>query len=131
MDLHIEDKEFHFYDFPEKISQLKKKNKIDFNISVYIYDNQIKPTSELEFLKNLTELPDIIHVSKSQYYYWVFTGCELLDISVFQDKNFTDYKGRDIEKFDAIISMSYLEVFGSNDKTLIDRDIKLKKIFGE
>ncbi len=73
MDLHIEDKEFHFYDFPEKISQLKKKNKIDFNISVYIYDNQIKPTSELEFLKNLTELPDIIHVSKSQYYYWVFT----------------------------------------------------------
>jgi hypothetical protein len=130
MNLHIEDKEFNFYEFPEKISQLKKKNKIDFNISVYIYDNQVKPISELEFLKNLTELPDIIHVSKSKYYYWVFTGCQLLHISVYQDKNFTDYRGRDIEKFDAIISMSYVDVYGSNNKNVVDRDIKLNQLFG-
>ncbi len=130
MNLHIEDKEFHFYEFPEKISQLKKKNKIDFDISVYIYDNQVKPGADLEFLKNLTELPETIFVSKSKYYYWVFTGCKLLDVSVFQDKNFYDYKGRDIDKFDAKISISYSDVYGSNNKNLVDRDIKLKQLFG-
>ena len=68
--------------------------------------------------------------SKSKYYYWVFTGCKLLDISVNQDKGFRDYKDRDIEKFDAIISMSYVDVYGSNNKNLVDRDIKLKQLFG-
>ena len=128
MDLHIDDKEFNFWEFPEKISQLKKKNKIDFNVSLYVYDNQVK--SNLEFLKNLTELPDTIFVSKSKYYYWVFTGCKLLDVSVHQDKNFTDYRDRNIEKFDAIISISYDDVYGSNNKNLVDRDIKLKQLFG-
>jgi len=130
MNLHIDDKEFNFYEFPEKISQLKKKNKIDFDISVYIYDNQIKPNTDLEFLKNLTELPDTIFVSKSKYYYWVFTGCKLLDVSVHQDKNFSDYRGRNIEKFGAIISISYNDVYGSNNKNVVDRDIKLKQLFG-
>jgi len=130
MNLHIEDKEFNFYEFPEKISQLKKKNKIDFDISVYIYDNQIKPNTDLEFLKNITELPDTIFVSKSKYYYWVFTGCKLLDVSVHQDKNFSDYRDRNIEKFDAIISISYDDVYGSNNKNVVDRDIKLKQLFG-
>jgi len=130
MNLHIEDKEFNFYEFPEKISQLKKKNKIDFDISVYIYDNQVKPNTDLEFLKNLTELPDTIFVSKSKYYYWVFTGCKLLDVSVHQDKNFSDYRDRNIEKFDAIISISYDDVYGSNNKNVVDRDIKLKQLFG-
>ena len=128
MDLHIDDKEFNFWEFPEKISQLKKKNKIDFNVSLYVYDNQVK--SNLEFLKNLTELPDTIFVSKSKYYYWVFTGCKLLDVSVHQDKNFTDYRDRNIEKFDSIISISYGDVYGSNNKNLVDRDIKLKQLFG-
>ena len=117
MDLHIDDKEFNFWEFPEKISQLKKKKKIDFNVSLYVYDNQVK--SNLEFLKNLTELPDTIFVSKSKYYYWVFTGCKLLDVSVHQDKNFTDYRDRNIEKFDAIISISYDDVYGSNNKNLV------------
>ena len=130
MNLHIEDKEFNFYEFPEKISQLKKKNKIDFDISVYIYDNQVKPITDLEFLKNITELPDTIFVSKSKYYYWVFTGCKLLDVSVHQDKNFSDYRDRNIEKFDAIISISYDDVYGSNNKNVVDRDIKLKQLFG-
>jgi hypothetical protein len=140
MDLHIDDKEFNFWEFPEKISQLKKKNKIDFNVSLYVYDNQVKSISmnintgsylsDLEFLKNLTELPDTIFVSKSKYYYWVFTGCKLLDVSVHQDKNFTDYRDRNIEKFDAIISISYDDVYGSNNKNLVDRDIKLKQLFG-
>lgn len=135
MDLHIDDKEFNFWEFPEKISQLKKKKKIDFNVSLYVYDNQVKSISDsylcdLEFLKNLTELPDTIFVSKSKYYYWVFTGCKLLDVSVHQDKNFTDYRDRNIEKFDAIISISYDDVYGSNNKNLVDRDIKLKQLFG-
>ena len=140
MNLHIDDKEFNFWDFPEKISQLKKKNKIDFNVSLYVYDNQVKSISmnintgsylsDLEFLKNLTELPDTIFVSKSKYYYWVFTGCKLLDVSVHHDKNFTDYRDRNIEKFDAIISISYGDVYGSNNKNLVDRDIKLKQLFG-
>lgn len=129
MHLHIDDREFNFWDFPEKISQLKKKNKIDFNVSIYGYDNQEK-SIDLEFIKNLSELPDTIFVSKSKYYYWVFTGCKLLDVSVHQDKNFTDYRNRNIEKFDAIISISYDNVYGSNNKNLVDRDIKLKQLFG-
>lgn len=131
MDLHIDDKKFHFWDFPEKLSQLKKKNEIDISVSVYIYDNQTNQNSDLEFLKSLTELPNIIYVSKSKYYYWVFSDCKLLNISVSMDKKFYDYQGRNIDKYDAVISISYNDVFGSNDKNLVDRDIKLKKLFDE
>lgn len=131
MDLHIGDKKFHFWDFPEKLSHLKKKNEIDINISVYIYDNQIKPNSDLEFLKSLTELPNIIYVSKSMYYYWVFSDCKLLNISFSEDKNFIDYKGRDMKKFDIEFFISYKDVWGSNNKSVIDRDIKLNKLFNK
>ena len=77
-----------------------------------------------------TKITVAIFVSKSKYYYWVFTGCKLLDVSVHQDKNFTDYRDRNIEKFDSIISISYGDVYGSNNKNLVDRDIKLKQLFG-
>jgi len=131
MDLHIEDKKFPFWDFPEKLSHLKKKNEIDIDVSVYIYDNQTKPNSDLEFFKSLTELPNIIYVSKSMYYYWVFSECKLLNISFSEDKNFIDYQGRDIKKFDIKFSISYKDVWGSNNKSVIDRDIKLNKLFNK
>ncbi len=40
MDLHIGDNKFPFRDFPEKLSQLKKLNKINFIFSIYVYDSK-------------------------------------------------------------------------------------------
>ena len=134
MDLHIGDKKFHFWEFPEKISHLKNKSKIDFDFSIYTDNHQKLPGfkdsyDDLSYLKNLKDIPSYIYVSKSNYYYWVFSECKLLDLIITQDKNFYDYQGRDIEKFDIKISISYGDVIGSNKKNLIDRDIKLKQLF--
>jgi hypothetical protein len=128
MDLHIEDKKFPFWDFPEKLSQLKKLNKINFIFSIYVYDSK---EGDLEFIRNLNKIPDIIYVSKSKYYYWCFSGCDLINKKISQDKNFIDYQGRDIKKFDIKFSISYKDVWGSNNKSVIDRDIKLNKLFNK
>jgi hypothetical protein len=136
MDLHIEDKKFNFWDFPEKLSQLKKLNKINFVFSIYVYDskegsNIFYKSCDLEFIRNLNKIPDIIYVSKSKYYYWSFIECDLINKKILQDKNFIDYKGRDINKFDIEFSISYKDVYGSNNKSVIDRDIKLNKLFNK
>jgi hypothetical protein len=128
MDLHIEDKKFNFWDFPEKLSQLKKLNKINFVFSIYVYDSK---EGDLEFIRNLNRIPDIIYVSKSKYYYWVFSNCNLINKKISEDKNFIDYRGRDIKKFDIEVSISYKEVWGSNNKSVIDRNIKLNKLLNK
>jgi hypothetical protein len=55
----------------------------------------------------------------------------LIDINISQDKSFYDYNGRHIKKWNCKLTFSYNDVYGSNKKKLIDRDIKLKKLFNE
>lgn len=116
--------------FPEKISCLKKMNQIKFKIN--LYDNgDIDFNNQLNFFKLLTTFPESIYSSKSDYYFWCFDKCLLLDKKVYQDKNYYDYKGRDIKKWNIELTISYKEVFGSSKKQVIERDIKLKKLFNE
>jgi hypothetical protein len=134
MDIFLGDKKFHLdYGsvFSEKVSQLKKKTEITIIIDHYIYDNMVKPDTVLLILKSIKEVPETIYISKSDYYWWVFDGCKLIDINVYQDKNFYDYQGRNIEKWNCKLKFSYVDVYGSNKKSVIDRDIKLKKLFNE
>ncbi len=132
MDIFLDDKKFHLdYGsvFSEKVSQLKKKTEITISIGHYIYDNMVKPDTVLLILKSIKEVPETIYISKSDYYWWVFDGCKLIDINVSQDKSFYDYQGRNIEKWNCKLKFSYNDVYGSNKKAVIDRDIKLKKLF--
>lgn len=134
MDIFLGDKKFHLdYGsvFSEKVSQLKKKTEITISIDHYLYDNMVKPDTVLLILKSIKEVPETIYISKSDYYWWVFDGCKLIDIKVYQDKDFYDYQGRNIEKWNCKLKFSYIDVYGSNKKSVIDRDIKLKKLFNE
>jgi hypothetical protein len=134
MDIFLDDKKFNLdygFSFVEKISQLKKNSDIKLHISFYRYDNMVKKPSDLIFLQNIKEVPETIYISKSDYYWWVFDGCKLIDIKVYQDNNFYDYQGRNIEKWNCELKFSYNDVYGSNKKSVIDRDIKLKKLFNE
>jgi hypothetical protein len=129
MDVYLDDKKIHLdWGFPEKISQLKKRVSITLDICFYIYDEE--PNKELEYLKTIVEIPNTIYVSKSDYYWWVFEDCKLIDKQIQRDKNFYDYKGRDIDKWNCKLTFSYKDVYGSNKKNLIDREIKLKQLFG-
>lgn len=141
MYLYIDDKNFwlDFGCFPEKISRLKKMNQIKFKINLYDYSmvkstsagSQIEFTNKFNFLKSLKTLPETIYASKSDYYWWSFDGCQLLDKKIHQDKDYYDYQGRDIKKWNIELTISYKDVFGSNKKTVLERDIKLKKLFNE
>jgi hypothetical protein len=129
MDVYLDDKKIGLnWGFPEKISQLKKRVSITLDICFYIYDEE--PNKELEYLKTIVEVPNTIYVSKSDYYWWVFEDCKLIDKQIQRDKNFYDYKGRDIDKWNCKLTFSYKDVYGSNKKNLIDREIKLKQLFG-
>jgi hypothetical protein len=129
MDVYLDNKKIHLdWGFPEKTSQLKKRVSITLDICFYIYNEE--PIKELEYLKTIVEIPNTIYVSKSDYYWWVFEDCILIDKQIQRDKNFYDYKGRDIDKWNCKLTFSYKDVYGSNKKNLIDREIKLKQLFG-
>lgn len=132
MDVYLDDKKIGLnWGFPEKISQLKKRDTITLDLCYYIYDNIEKFGDDLEFLQHIKEVPENIYVSKSNYYWWVFEGCKLIDKKIEKDKNFLGYNGRNVDKWDCKLTFSYKGVYGSNKKSVVERDIKLKKLFSE
>jgi hypothetical protein len=132
MDVYLDDKKIGLnWGFPEKISQLKKRDTITLELCYYIYDNIVKSGRDLEFLQHIKEVPENIYVSKSNYYWWVFEGCKLIDKKIEKDKNFHGYNGRDVDKWNCKLTFSYGDVYGSNKKSVVERDLKLKKLFSE
>lgn len=125
-------------EFSEKISTLKKKDKINLNLSIYVYgptekigDKLRETQSEnLKYITELEEVPNSMYIAKSNYYWWCFDGCKLLNKTIKEDKGFYDYKGRDIKKIDITLSISYIDVYGSDKKSVIERNIKLNQLFG-
>ena len=141
MELIIDDNTYQFnydFEFSEKLSTHKKKDKITFSVSVYLHGTGENPSPKLlqtqsENLKYITELeevPDSIYIAKSNYYWWCFDGCKLLNKTIKEDKDFYDYKGRDIKKINILLSISYKGVYGSDKKSVIERNIKLNQLFG-
>ena len=136
MHLYLDEKSYHLdWGFPEKISFLKKKDSITLKFNIYIYSEETfwknHENEKLEVVKSMTSVPTNVYVSKSDYYWWVFDECRFISTKVSKDKNYYDYQGRDTEKWNCELTFSYKDVYGSNKKTVVDRDIKLKKIFSE
>ena len=136
MNLYLDEKSYHLdWGFPEKISFLKKKDSITLKFNIYIYSEETfwknHENEKLEVVKSMTSVPTNVYVSKSDYYWWVFDECRFISTKVSKDKNYYDYQGRDTEKWNCELTFSYKDVYGSNKKTVVDRDIKLKKIFSE
>ncbi len=139
MYIYIDDKEFWLDPcFPEKITRLKQINTVKFKIN--LYDNRVNskfPTGDFDFngkinfFKSLNLTPETIYASKSDYYWWCFDGCQLIDKKIYQDKDYYDYVDRDIKKWNIELTISYKDVCGSNKKTVLERDLKLKKLFNE
>jgi hypothetical protein len=134
MYIYIDDKEFWLDSgyFPEKITRLKQINPIKFKIN--LYDNVIELSDfdeKINFFKSLISISETVYVSKSDYYWWCFDGCQLIDKKIYQDKDYYDYVGRDIKKWNIELTISYKDVWGSNKKTVLERDLKLKKLFNE
>ncbi len=136
MNLYLDEKSYHLdWGFPEKISFLKKKDSITLKFNIYIYSEETfwknSENEKLEVLKSMTSVPTNVYVSKSDYYWWVFDECRFISTKVSKDKNYYDYQGRDTEKWNCELTFSYKDVYGSNKKAVVDRDIKLKKLFSE
>jgi hypothetical protein len=141
MYIYIDDKNFWLDSgcFPEKITRLKQINPVKFKINLYIdpinvdrlRNTDLEISNQLDFLKSLKKIPETIYVSKSDYYWWCFDGCQLIDKKIYQDKNYYDYSGRDIKKWNIELTISYKDVWGSNKKAVLDRDLKLNKLFNE
>ena len=136
MYIYIDDKEFwlDFWCFPEKISRLKKLEQIKFKIN--LYDNRVSSgdfdfDGKITFFKSLNSISETVYASKSDYYWWCFDSCQLIDKKIYQDKDYYDYQGRDIKKWNIELAISYKDVWGSNKKTVLERDLKLKKLFNE
>ena len=126
MDLYLDEKSYHLdWGFPEKISLLKKRDSITLKFTIYTY------TEEVELIQSMTLVPPNVYISKSDYYWWVFDECEFISTKVNQDKIFYDYQGRDTKKWSCELTFSYKDVYGSNKRAVVDRDIKLKKLFNE
>lgn len=137
MHAYIDDKNFwlEYGCFPEKISSLKKCKQIKLKIVLYADDSKpgqyIELNNQLDFLKSLKKLPETIYASKSNYYWWCFDGCSLLEKKIYQDKSYYDYQGRDSKKWNIELTVSYKDVWGSNKKTVLERDAKLRKLFSD
>jgi len=136
MNLYLDEKSYHLdWGFPEKISFLKKKDSITLKFNIYIYSEETfwknHENEKLEVVKSMTSVPTNVYVSKSDYYWWVFDECGFISIKVNQDKNYWDYQGRETKKWNCELTFSYKDVYGSNKKAVVDRDIKLKKLFSE
>lgn len=140
MKLYIEDKQFWLdsFSFPEKISTLKKRDQINLMVNLYIdVDNLIGlngilvASLELAFFNSLENISQTLYCSKSDYYWWCFDSCGLLEKKVYKDKNYYEHNGRNVEKWNVELTVSYKDVFGSNKKDVLERDTKLRKLFNE
>jgi hypothetical protein len=111
MEILIKNKKYHLnynHTFPEKLSTLKK---------------MITIKMEFEFKEELPEFDGLIVVSKSNRYFWVFTGVQILN------KKFNEctyYVGDKVSCLE--IEFTFEKVYGSNNKTLIEREIKLNEL---
>lgn len=104
-------KKYYIWDFCEKTSILKKKDNTTIVFNVY---------DECEEFKTL-ELPNQILIDKSDYYHWLFEDCKLNSCKIIMQK------GQHLS-FRIEVNFSYSNVIGTNNKTMLEREIKLNKL---
>ena len=116
MEITINNKNYHLsYDhiIPERLSQLKKMKcvKVSFECN-----KDIEP-----------DYNDLLIISKSNFYHWVFTDCEVINKKYFTKKYNFQNSEKEVQYIK--IEFTFKEVYGSNNKTLIEREIKLNNLF--
>lgn len=139
--INIEDQKFYVDNFPEKKSDLNKsKNKLTLQIPVYAkyslknsgkqfltsrgyIDVPNSESKEVQFLKNLKELPKSIIFNKSSVYFWKLQGVQFLGVVVRSNKEYFDYDKKINE-----LTISYEDVYGTHNLTLLNRTSKLDEL---
>ena len=130
IEINIENKKFFVDNFPQKKSDLNKfKNKLTLQIPVYTSSNHVRQRvdieliDELQFFKNLKELPKSIILNKGNVYFWKLNGIQLLGILIKPKKEYFEYDKTTIE-----LTISYEDVYGTHDLTLLNRVSKLDEL---
>jgi len=130
IEINIENKKFFVDNFPQKKSDLNKfKNKLTLQIPVYTTSKHVRQRvdieliDELQFFKNLKELPKSIILNKGNVYFWKLNGLQLLGILIKPKKEYFEYDKTTIE-----LTISYEDVYGTHDLTLLNRVSKLDEL---
>jgi hypothetical protein len=130
IEINIENKKFFVDNFPQKKSDLNKfKNKLTLQIPVYTSSKHVRQRvdieliDELQFFKNLKELPKSIILNKGNVYFWKLNGIQLLEILIKPKKEYFEYDKTTIE-----LTISYEDVYGTHDLTLLNRVSKLDEL---
>jgi hypothetical protein len=130
IEINIENKKFFVDNFPQKKSDLNKfKNKLTLQIPLYTSSEHfrqrvdIELIDELQFFKNLKELPKSIILNKGNVYFWKLHGIQLLEIVIKPKKEYFEYDKTTIE-----LTISYEDVYGTHDLTLLNRVSKLDEL---
>jgi hypothetical protein len=130
IEINIENKKFFVDNFPQKKSDLNKfKNKLTLQIPVYTSSKHVRQRvdieliDELQFFKNLKELPKSITLNKGNVYFWKLNGIQLLEIVIKPKKEYFEYDKTNIE-----LTISYEDVYGTHDLTLLNRVSKLDEL---
>jgi len=136
--INIEDQKFYVDNFPEKKSDLnKRKDKLTLKIAIYTKysktnsGNQMLTTrgyvdlicQEVQFFKDLKGLPKSITLNKGNVYFWKLNGIQLLGIVIKPKKEYFEYDKTTIE-----LTISYEDVYGTHDLTLLNRVSKLDEL---
>ena len=136
IEINIDHQKFFVDNFPQKKSDLNKsKNKLTLQIPVYTknlfnIDTDLRLIQqideipkEVEFFKNLKELPNSIIFNKGNVYFWKLNGVKLIGILVKSKKEYFEYDKTIIE-----LTISYEDVFGTHNLTLLNRVSKLDEL---
>lgn len=136
IEINIDHQKFFVDNFPQKKSDLNKsKNKLTLQIPVYTknlfnIDTDLRLIQhideipkEVEFFKNLKELPNSIIFNKGNVYFWKLNGVKLIGIVVKSKKEYFEYDKTIIE-----LTISYEDVFGTHNLTLLNRVSKLDEL---
>ena len=135
IEINIDHQKFFVDNFPQKKSDLNKsKNKLTLQIPVYtknlFNDKDLRLIQqideipkEVEFFKNLKELPNSVIFNKGNVYFWKLNGVKLFGIVVKSKKEYFEYDKTIIE-----LTISYEDVFGTHNLTLLNRVSKLDEL---
>ena len=136
IEINIDEQKFFVDNFPQRKSDLNKsKNKLTLQIPVYtknlfnidtglrLIQHIDEIPKEVEFFKNLKELPNSIIFNKGNVYFWKLNGVKLIGIVVKSKKEYFEYDKTIIE-----LTISYEDVFGTHNLTLLNRVSKLDEL---
>lgn len=126
--LTISDNTFYVDNFPEKKTDLLKKKSglkltIPFYQSFQTPQEALKVQEQIDYLKNLKELPNYLMFHKSSRYFWGLGDCKLLNLTSKKLDHYYEF-----QRSEVTLTISYDQVFGSSNLKLLNRTQKLDEL---